>query len=116
MSGLTDHYAVLEVTPAATDAEIDVAYRRLIRAWHPGNYPVDAPREIHELAEERTKLLIQARQELRDPERRRRLRPRLTRSRTQPPRPRRRRLQLPPTLWWTRQLRLDSATAGSSPG
>ena len=71
LSDLTDHYAVLEVTPAATDEEIDVAYRRLIRAWHPDNYPVDAPREIHELAEERTKLLIQARQELRDPQRRR---------------------------------------------
>jgi hypothetical protein len=44
---VTDYYAVLEVSPRATDAEIDVAFRELAKRWHPdrcGGDPIAAER------------------------------------------------------------------------
>jgi DnaJ-like protein len=46
----TDYYAVLEVSPRATDAEIDTAFRELAKRWHPdrcGGDPVAAERFKH---------------------------------------------------------------------
>jgi membrane protease YdiL (CAAX protease family) len=66
-----DHYALLGVAPGAAPEEIEHAYHEQMRAWSPANYGPGSPREILELAEERTRLLIAARQELADPDRRR---------------------------------------------
>jgi membrane protease YdiL (CAAX protease family) len=66
-----DLYSLLGVSPAATTDEIERAYQAQMQAWNPAGYGPGTPREILELAEERTQLLIAARRELADPERRR---------------------------------------------
>jgi DnaJ-class molecular chaperone len=39
---LTDWYSQLDVRPEASHAEIDAAYRRLVRAFHPDSAPPDS--------------------------------------------------------------------------
>ena len=38
------HYAVLEVEPGASFAQIKAAYRRLMKKYHPDKFPQDAER------------------------------------------------------------------------
>jgi uncharacterized protein len=64
VSDSIDYYALLELPPEATAEEIEEAYRKQMRAWHPGNVPDGAPREMHDLAAERTRQLIEARRVL----------------------------------------------------
>jgi uncharacterized protein len=66
-----DYYALLELPPTASSEEVEAAYQRLMRAWHPANYRPEAPRGVRDLAAERTKQLIEAREVLLDRERRR---------------------------------------------
>ncbi|GAV07164.1 hypothetical protein RvY_17039 [Ramazzottius varieornatus] len=56
-----DFYAVLEITKAATDAEIKKAYRRLALRWHPDKNP-----EQKDHAEGKFKLISQAYEVLSD--------------------------------------------------
>jgi len=55
-SRLDDAYATLEVSPEASDAEIDRAYRKLIARYHPDRV-AGAAEEIRALAEERSRAL-----------------------------------------------------------
>ena len=72
MEGLS-HYAVLEVTEAASAEQIKAAYRRLAREYHPDSLPPDVrDRRIAKDAEERFKQIQAAYDVLSDPERRRR--------------------------------------------
>jgi curved DNA-binding protein CbpA len=45
MARRPDHYATLEVPPAATQREIRAAFRRLARATHPDGHAGDAQLE-----------------------------------------------------------------------
>ena len=49
-----DPYRVLEVDPAASDADIEAAYRRLIAQYHPDRVSGAGP-ELQELAEKRAR-------------------------------------------------------------
>jgi curved DNA-binding protein CbpA len=64
-----DYYAILRVRPTASKAEIDRAYRRLVRAYHPDLQRGASP-EIHEHAEAMLKRVNQAHRVLGDPQRR----------------------------------------------
>jgi len=66
MNPRTTPYAVLGVSPDASDAEIAAAYRRLARRWHPDRNP--GSRE----AEDRAKAINVAYSELKTPEARER--------------------------------------------
>ena len=54
-----DPYRILEVDPAASDAAIESAYRRLIAQYHPDRVAGAAP-EILALAETRARAINQA--------------------------------------------------------
>lgn len=59
------YYDILMVKNTATDEEIKIAYRNLIKAFHPDYYA--GPKEF---GEQQTRLIIQAYTVLRDPEKR----------------------------------------------
>jgi DnaJ-domain-containing protein 1 len=54
-----DPYRILEVDPAASDAEIEAAYRRQIAQYHPDRVAGAAP-EILALAQKRAQAINQA--------------------------------------------------------
>lgn len=58
---LRDYYRILEVAPSATTTEIEAAFRRLARVWHPDRKPGDPT------AESRMRILNEAREVLTDP-------------------------------------------------
>ena len=60
----TDYYAVLELSPAATPAEIKRAWHEHMQIWHPDRF-VHSP-ALHRKAEARTQLINQAYQTLSD--------------------------------------------------
>ncbi len=60
-----NYYAVLELSPTATDADIKKAWREQLQVWHPDRF-THAPL-LHRKAEARTKLINQAYQILGDP-------------------------------------------------
>lgn len=64
-----NYYAVLGVAPDASDAEIQRAFRRLAKLWHPDRY-TGAPPVMRERAERRMRMLLRARDVLADPVRR----------------------------------------------
>ena len=61
--GAIDYYAVLELGPGASDAEIRTAFRRLARQYHPDVNPDPA-------AAERFRSVVAAYETLSDPARR----------------------------------------------
>jgi predicted Zn-dependent protease with MMP-like domain len=64
-----DYYALLGVMPGASDDEIQRAFRRLAKLWHPDRYATAAP-EMRARAERRMRMLIRARDVLADAEER----------------------------------------------
>ena len=64
-----NYYAVLGVARDASDDEIQRAFRRLAKLWHPDRY-AGAPPVMRERAERRMRLLLRARDVLTDPVRR----------------------------------------------
>ena len=63
---ITNYYAVLELSPTATEAEIKRAWHEHMQVWHPDRF-VHSP-TLHRKAEARTPVLInQAYQTLSDP-------------------------------------------------
>lgn len=64
-----NYYAVLGVAPDASDEEIQRAFRRLAKLWHPDRY-AGAPLVMRERAERRMRMLLRARDVLADPVRR----------------------------------------------
>lgn len=61
----TNYYALLELVPTATEAEIKKAWHEQLQVWHPDRF-THAP-ALHRKAEARTKLINQAYQTLSDP-------------------------------------------------
>jgi len=61
----TNYYAVLELSPTATDAEIKRAWHEHMQVWHPDRF-VHSP-ALHRKAATRTQLINQAYQTLSDP-------------------------------------------------
>lgn len=61
----TNYYAVLELSPGATDAEIKRAWHEHMQVWHPDRF-AHSP-TLHRKAEARTQLINQAYQTLSDP-------------------------------------------------
>ena len=61
----TNYYALLELSPTATDAELKKAWHEQIQVWHPDRFG-HAP-TLYRKAEVRTQLLNQAYQTLSDP-------------------------------------------------
>ena len=61
----TNYYAVLELSPTATDAEIKRAWHEHMQVWHPDRF-MHSP-ALHRKAEARTQLINQAYQTLSDP-------------------------------------------------
>ena len=61
----TNYYAVLELSPTATEAEIKRAWHEHMQVWHPDRF-VHSP-TLHRKAEARTQLINQAYQTLSDP-------------------------------------------------
>jgi DnaJ-domain-containing protein 1 len=53
---LDQAYATLEVSPSASDEEIDLAYRRQMTRYHPDK-AAGAPEDIRALAEERARAI-----------------------------------------------------------
>ncbi len=60
-----NYYAVLELSPTATEAEIKRAWHEHMQVWHPDRF-VHSP-TLHRKAEARTQLINQAYQTLSDP-------------------------------------------------
>lgn len=60
-----EYYALLELPPAASDAEIKKAWHEQLQVWHPDRF-THAPR-LYGKAEARTKLINQAYETLSDP-------------------------------------------------
>ena len=61
----TNYYAILELSPGASDAEIKRAWHEHMQVWHPDRF-VHSP-TLHRKAEARTQLINQAYQTLSDP-------------------------------------------------
>ena len=60
-----DYYAVLELLPTATDADIKKAWQEQMQVWHPDRFTHSVT--LHRKAELRTQLINQAYQTLSDP-------------------------------------------------
>lgn len=60
-----DYYALLEIGPSATEADIKKAWHEQIQVWHPDRFSHSPA--LHKKAETRTQLLNQAYQTLSDP-------------------------------------------------
>ena len=60
----TDYYALLELLPTATDAEIKKAWHEQLQVWHPDRF--NHSPTLHRKAETRTQLINQAYQTLSD--------------------------------------------------
>jgi hypothetical protein len=60
-----NHYAVLELSPTATDADIKKAWHEQLQVWHPDRF--NHSPTLHRKAEARTQLINQAYQTLSDP-------------------------------------------------
>ena len=60
-----NYYAILELSPGASDAEIKRAWHEHMQVWHPDRF-VHSP-SLHRKAEARTQLINQAYQTLSDP-------------------------------------------------
>jgi hypothetical protein len=56
-------YAMLEMSPGASPAEVKQAYRDLVKVWHPDRFSHDA--DLHRKAQEKMKALNDAYQHLR---------------------------------------------------
>jgi len=54
-----DPYAMLGVAPAASDEELEQAYRRLMSEYHPDRV-ANAAKEIRDIADRRTREINQA--------------------------------------------------------
>ena len=61
----TNYYAVLELLPTATPADIKKAWHEQIQVWHPDRF--NHSPTLHRKAEARTQLINQAYQTLSDP-------------------------------------------------
>jgi hypothetical protein len=61
----TDYYALLELLPNATEAEIKKAWHEQLQVWHPDRF--NHSPTLHRKAETRTQLINQAYQTLSDP-------------------------------------------------
>lgn len=61
----TDYYALLELLPTASEAEIKKAWHEQLQVWHPDRF-THSP-TLHRKAETRTQLINQAYQTLSDP-------------------------------------------------
>ena len=61
----TNYYALLELLPTATDADIKKAWHEQIQVWHPDRF--NHSPTLHRKAEARTQLINQAYQTLSDP-------------------------------------------------
>jgi ERCC4-type nuclease len=61
----TNYYMLLELLPAATDADIKKAWHEQLQVWHPDRF--NHSPALHQKAEARTKLINQAYQTLSDP-------------------------------------------------
>jgi hypothetical protein len=62
---MTNYYALLELLPTATDADIKKAWHEQLQVWHPDRF--NHSPALHRKAEARTKLINQAYQTLSDP-------------------------------------------------
>jgi hypothetical protein len=68
---MEDYYQTLELTPQATDEEIEVAYRSLSKEYHPDKLPPGTPEKAAKYIEEKFRYINEAYLVLSDPEKRR---------------------------------------------
>ncbi len=61
MSEMDEFYQILELNPGASEAEINQAYRDLVKVWHPDRFP---DKRLKEKANEKLKTIIMAHEKL----------------------------------------------------